>query len=1702
MSDARLRPDEAASETVDSIQFSFYSSAEARRISIKEITKPELLDTKDSPIQGGLYDPALGPIKELDTCKSCGQQGLLCPGHYGHIELARLIFNPLLFRNLKNILQMTCFYCHKFRMGQEKVLKYVSILKLIVEGNVTAAKKLANNIWDVAIFGPGDTKQHFNSHSNVNYLEGKWTSIQQTEAASVLQEIMREKPRKCDNCKKSNPKVESLMFGWLEKSLKGSQIRDNYIQDSSFGLSTAGGKKPHIDNSDCVDNDEIQQTKSFGISSEGDGTMLGRAKSSKKTNRTFKLPPEIIKQMTSSGRVDLPPSEAEGILKALWRKESELCMLMCDIQCKRLRVSEKKEGYAMFFLKTLLVPPNKFRPYALGASGILEHPHNVFLINVLESNISLADTQTGQQNILQKWKRLQYRVNLYFDSSKAFGRMEKQLTGIRQLLDKKEGLLRQKMMGKRVNFACRSVISPDPYLAVNEIGIPPHFALRLTYPERVTPWNVSKLRQAVMNGADYPGATHYRDRDKFYSLKAGKDMRTAISRKLPTSRAATKIGMDPETKYEGKFVYRHLQDGDIVLVNRQPTLHKPSMMAHVVRVLNGENTIRMHYANCSTYNADFDGDEMNVHLPQDEISRAESIHIVNANKQYIVPTSGDPIRGLIQDHIVSAVLLTKMDTFLTREEYNQLLYASYVPSPAYGSQAVIFGQKISSLVSVDEIQSLPPAIWKPKPLWTGKQVITAILHHITKGQLPLTVKKEGRIPKEYFGKDATESQLFVYNNDLVHGVIDKAQFGKYGLVHTVHEFYGADTAGRLLAVFSRLFTLFLQMHGFTCGVDDLLVFQESDIERKRILEKSEKQSKGVHSRFTAATTDDFIDPLKLLKKTEKVIRRNGESATTRLDRMMSNALNALTSEVNKALFPGGLQKPFPNNCLSLMTATGAKGGLVNMTQISSLLGQQELEGKRVPRMSSGKTLPCFPAWDISSRAGGFISDRFLTGLRPQEYYFHCMAGREGLVDTAIKTSRSGYLQRCLVKNLESLKVCYDHTVRDADGTIIQFTYGEDGVDVQKSSFLGEFEIITMNQKVLLEKLSGQLESTHLSKSNSFAKELPDELEGKALHFLRSISKNPNSKGSLSQIQGKDLMKLVKLNYLSSLVEPGEAVGVLAAQSVGEPSTQMTLNTFHLAGHGELNVTLGIPRLTEILMNAKVDISTPVMTCPLLDQQTREDAELIASKLGRICLADIIERIEVSTVPFYSLKNMVFNIYKVTLKLYSPELYPPHSGITLEACMDILQTVFLRAMEDDITKHLASLYKIRDIYIRSANKYNEFLDESGSQIAEENADDGDVDKDVVCDAGGEDDANLDGDGDGYDDLGADAEKRKRQANDEMEYDDDIESENDGMQSGSEGEVDEMGAQDLSTRVKEGAMEKEASQSPSASDDGVDTENDSMRSRSEGEGDFVGVEDDHEAGGQDLSTLVKKKTSKGLSTSKSKPVRATKKRVKSDVNETAFFKSNGKKHKRIILIEPNGLEVEVHFKFNQDEPHVLLAEVAQRTAMRVYVKACNNIERCSVVEPKRPGDPLQLQTAGINFNALWDLHEYVDINKIVTNNIHAMLTTYGVEAARMTIINEVKCVFDAYGIRVNVRHLMLIADLMTCNGEYRALNRIGIRGSNTSPFSRMSFETATSVITESAFRGDVDTMDSPSACISLGKIVKSGTGGFDILQNLHL
>ncbi|KAH9297472.1 hypothetical protein KI387_029154, partial [Taxus chinensis] len=1004
---------------IESVQFTFYTDDEVRSSSVKRITSPILFDNMNRPAPEGLYDPALGPIDQYGSCITCGESALHCPGHCGHIELVLPVYNPLLFRFATKFMNYICIFCHHFKLERKMINKYARKLELIVNGDVIGAKSMddpaaVKDLMEVddlmtvdnGLLSGKQSKQHSiderNTHSSTSQSETyPWTSLQLAEARATLNAMMSDlKGKKCDNCGATVPKIISHSFGSLyQKALQGSSITKNAMNEAEKYHPSSGVSENQIMTDDIIDPSEAEVSD----------TTLEKAPRIRDPKKQIKPKMGADSGLKKLKERYLTPLEVKEHLKLLWENESHICSLIWDIQQEKRKSWGKSSSYSMFFLQALLVPPSKFRPPNRMNNALLEHPQNILYGRVLQSNIALAEAIKAESDgshslsVVQatnKWINLQDSVNILIDSSTSNTTRGKETTGVRQLLEKKEGLFRQNLMGKRVNYACRSVISPDPYLKVNEIGIPPYFAVRLTYPEKVTHWNVEKARKFVRNGPHvYPGATHFEDEQGIVHLSSlSSYQRNSVAKKmLSTPGVVSSSGSGhniDSSKIQGKTVYRHLQDGDVVLVNRQPTLHKPSMMAHIVRVLKGEKTLRMHYANCSTYNADFDGDEMNVHFPQDEISRAEAYNIVNANEQYIVPTSGDPIRGLIQDHIVSATLLTKRDTFLTKEDYQHLVYNACVSNSAPVFQRGKSRPKVGIVEDDHGFLSLTPTIWKPEPLWTGKQVITTVLNHITKGRPSFSMNKYGKVPGDYWGRSSGELEVLIQNNEHICGIIDKAQFGKYGLVHIVQELYGASVAGHLLSIFSRLFTGYLQMHGFTCGLADLLLIPEAEDVRKTTLDMSEELGDKVHSQFLGGYQDqtelvDFGEDI------EKVLRSKGEVASARLDRLMSSALNRITSDVNNSLFPKGLLKPFPSNCLSLMTTTGAKGGLVNFTQITSLLGQQELEGKRVPRMISGKTLPCFPPWDSRARAGGFISDRFLTGLRPQEYFFHCMAGRDG-----------------------------------------------------------------------------------------------------------------------------------------------------------------------------------------------------------------------------------------------------------------------------------------------------------------------------------------------------------------------------------------------------------------------------------------------------------------------------------------------------------------------------------------------------------------------------------------------------------------------------------------------------------------------------------------------------------------------------------
>lgn len=800
--------------------------------------------------------------------------------------------------------------------------------------------------------------------------------------------------------------------------------------------------------------------------------------------------------------------------------------------------SEKLEK--MFFINILPVIPNKFRPANFVGNKVSESPLNSHLCRIIHNSVMTENNE-------ESWTDLQTFVLYYFDSSKSNSGT---YVGHRQIIEKKEGLFRKNIMGKRVNYAARSVISPDPNMETREVGMPLVFATQLTFPEKVNSFNIEKLRKMVINGEKYPGANFIQNNGALINLKyISYENRLALANQL----------------LEGeKTVWRHLLDGDPLLVNRQPTLHSISLMGHLARILKNEKTIRIHYVNCKSYNADFDGDEMNVHFPQDYNSISETYNLALNDNSYFVPSSGDPIRGLTQDHIIAAVFLTLKDSFFTKEEYTSLVNCGisnlYFKKELLKSKALIF---------------VEPCIISPVPLYSGKQVITTILKNFNM-PINFTVKS-----KMKFGEE--EGIFNVFRGEVISGVLDKATVGasSFSLIHACGEIYGYKICNDLLTCFSRVINRYMIIKGFTVRFDDLLLDSKSDKIRHEIFNSGTQEV--INNNFEM-DEDFYFDQKKVAN----------------LDNKMRSFMNNLSSKVTALLEPG-MVKRFPTNNMVDIIMSGSKGSMVNLSQISISLGQQELEGKRVPFMMSGKTLPCFKKAEPCPSAGGYVYERFLTGINPATFYFHCMAGREGLIDTAVKTANSGYLQRCLAKHLEGVSIKNDGKVMNGN-KIIQFKFGDDGLDVVRCSYLKNVEFYKQNFDL-------------------FKKMYRNTVDPKNIDTDLTDHRNADTDINLNQ----NLNTFLEHRRISSLADPGHAVGIIAAQSVGEPSTQMTLNTFHLAGVGGKNVTLGIPRLREIIMIASKSIKTPIISIPLFDQS---DLIKILEIFKKVTLEGCIEKISI------------------------------------------------------------------------------------------------------------------------------------------------------------------------------------------------------------------------------------------------------------------------------------------------------------------------------------------------------------------------------------------------------------------------------------------------------------------------------------------
>ena len=1374
----------------------------------------------------------------------------------------------------------------------------------------------------------------------------------------------------------------------------------------------------------------------------------------------------------------LSPAEVRYRLATLFEKEQEVLAL---VYCRQPR-SKTTPLLAsnMFFLETILVPPNRFRPEArTGDSQIAEAQQNSLYKNIIRASAQIASIYRQIQDqsrgvvdprgrrsmtaLHEAWTELQDSVNALIDRNlnPVQGAAAKRNDeGIKQKLEKKEGLFRKNMMGKRVNYAARSVISPDPNIETNEIGVPPVFARKLTFPEPVTSHNFKDMQQAVINGVEkWPGASAIENENGQTINLRNKSLedRVALANQLLAPTNNTSSGL------RNKKVHRHLANGDVVLMNRQPTLHKPSIMGHRVRVLPGEKTIRMHYANCNTYNADFDGDEMNMHFPQNEVARAEALQLADTDHQYISGTAGKPLRGLIQDHLSVSVALCDKDTLFDRQAYQQLIYGALRPESGH-----ILGERI---------ELVPPAILKPRARWTGKQVITTILKNIRPpncGDLWMSGKTQ--IPAARWGPDSEEGAVLFQDGEFICGILDKSQLGPSsgGFIHSVHEVYGPAVAGKLLSSMGRLLTRYLNMRAFTCGMDDLRLTREGEERRKNTLADAPHIGLRVAAKYV--TLDDqqpgASDP-ELLSRLEEVMR--DDTKQEGLDVLMNKGSSDLSSAVTQGCLPNGLEKHFPKNQMQSMTTSGAKGSLVNANLISCNLGQQILEGRRVPLMVSGKSLPSFRPYDTDIRAGGYIVNRFLTGIRPQEYYFHHMAGREGLIDTAVKTSRSGYLQRCLIKGMEGLTVGYDNSVRDSDGTLVQFLYGEDGLDISKQKYLTNFGFVLRNfesqlaqthysegtalglfdhkdeflkrNKMAVKKARANVVNTEepvncavasarhaFATSEKFYEAMSEYMKNNPDALIRDKKDKDESKQTVGvkALPRKQVEKILAAKYLRSLVEPGEAVGIVAGQSVGEPSTQMTLNTFHLAGHSAKNVTLGIPRLREILMTASANISTPAMTLVLNGELSADDGERFAKAISVLPLSHVLDKVSVSERVGKGIRYALAKIFRIRLKFFDSHEYTEAYNISISDVLDTVEKKFLSQLHQAIRKEIKK--KSSDVTPATP----EVGIKSGTiEMADPSREVGGV---------GHGD-NEDGDEEEDDGGDGDATNAKQRAN----------------------------------------RGEEASYGPN------DEEDDAIQQRLEKEADLES-EDEDEGGSPPAENAGGPAGDNGASSSDSDTESTSRgDRVKEKIPSVTEFRCD----------ESQGEWCDFVLEYDVNVPKILMLTLVEAAVRKTLIQQIPGVGQCTFVAKDkifdvRTGGEVEasvVHTAGANLQAMQKYSDYINPNKISTNDIAAVLAVYGVEAARNSIIRELSNVFGGHSISVDNRHLNLIGDHMTRNGGFSPFNRMGLRG-NVSPFTKMSFETTLAVLKDALLDGDWDDLSTPSGRLVLGRLGKAGTGSFDV------
>ena len=915
--------------------------------------------------------------------------------------------------------------------------------------------------------------------------------------------------------------------------------------------------------------------------------------------------------------------------------------------------------------QVLAVPPPAVRPSVKhDAQQRSEDDISHIIVNIVKANKTLQEKlqSNASEKVIEDWTMvLQYYCATMVDNkipgvASVAQRSGRPLKSIKERLVGKPGRVRGNLMGKRVDFSARSVITPDANIGISQLGIPLKVAKNITFPEIVNKRNKKFLTKLMLNGPnEYPGAK-------------------ILERKSGDSISLRYVDRNSIELFEGDIVHRHLLDGDPVLFNRQPTLHRMSMMCHFAKILKKGDTFRLNVADTKPYNADFDGDEMNLHGPQDYESAAELANLAAVARQIISPANNSPIIGIFQDSLLGSFRFTRKDiNFDSRTAMNLLM---------------AFDKTNVQLFS------------KPNQRITNFELLTQILppmsSHFKNGQYGS-------------GEDSKTSNnvIEIMNGKYVRGQLDKKALGagSKGLIHSIFNDFSYVDAGEFIDNLQNLITEYMKLSAYSVGISDLIADSSTNQKISDAMLKKKQEVKNLIDQTHLGTFENST----------------GKTNEVEFESKVNSILQKAADEAGKI----GRKSLAADNRFVIMVNSGSKGKSLNIAQMISCLGQQNVDGKRIPYGFEDRTLPHYTKYNDSPEARGFVESSFIQGLTPTELYFHAMGGRTGLIDTAVKTSTTGYIQRRLIKGLEDLRVHYDMTVRNNKNKIVQFAYGDDNIDPTKvenqhfplanatrEDIYAHFQIpmdetnnaiLTTNYtKAALKRIKKQsqklisktaemvnymiksrdnivadvfkfMDKTDIHipvhfhriinnihnqlsiQSNSLVNITPYELYELLDHAFNKLKKNhyaaptelfkiafyyylsPKTLLTIKRFNRKAvtfLLETIITNYNKSIIHPGEMVGMIAAQSIGEPTTQMTLNTFHFAGvASKSNATRGVPRVEEILSLSE-NPKKPSVTIHLKETE-RDDiqkAQELKYTLEYTSLRDVVDSVSICFDP--------------------------------------------------------------------------------------------------------------------------------------------------------------------------------------------------------------------------------------------------------------------------------------------------------------------------------------------------------------------------------------------------------------------------------------------------------------------------------------